>query len=214
MTQDDKDYQAKVSRYARLLRAAYATLFQVRTGRQYRPNPRAAGSGVWERVARTCIRLNAYPEHFMQAQFEFARSLPIPNTLHADTACKNYSRYRATTLYLDSPTENEVDTCVRMSPGATLLKSKQADTVAHMHSLIGKTDMHDAEVQEFVCNNPWHFDPFSIILLCPTQPYVDVFGRGALEQMENRPELEQALRDDESLHPVITCLYGLKENNA
>lgn len=199
---------------ARQLSKAYGFYFEKRMRRPYRPNPRASSQESWQRVARTCIRLGADPQHYMAAQFEFAKSLPIPNTLHADKAVKNYVRYQVTALYVDSDNSSGIDTGARMSPGVTLIKTKIADTAMHLQSLSGITDVTSIEAEEFIVKNPWHFDSLSVMLTCPTDKIADIFGAQAATELKSRPEIEQALREDETMHHILRKIHACSENNA
>lgn len=193
---------------AKQLSKVYSMYFERRMRRPYKPNARASSQESWERVARTCMRLGADPQHYIAAQFEFAKSLPIPNTLHADRAIKNYGRYQATALYIDSALPEGIDSDVRMSPGATLIKTRIADTAVHLQSLSGITDVHSADAEEFILNNPWHFDPLSVMLTCPTDKITEVFGLQAAKELASRPEIEQALREDDTMHSTLLKLHG------
>lgn len=195
---------------ARQLSKVYSMYFEQRMRRPYRPNARASSQESWERVARTCLRLGADPQHYIAAQFEFAKSLPIPNTLHADRAVKNYVRYQATALYVDSAPSDGIDNGVRMSPGVTLIKTRIADTAMHLQSLSGITDLHSTDAEEFILNNPWHFDPLSVMLACPTDKISEAFGKQAAEELASRPEIEQALREDDTMHSTLLKLHGHK----
>lgn len=210
----NSDTTQTVRLLARQLSKAYGFYFEKRMGRPYRPNPRASSQESWERVARTCIRLGADPQHYIAAQFEFAKSLPIPNTLHADKATKNYVRYQVTALYLDSETSEGIDNSVRMSPGVTLIKTKVADTTMHLQSLSGITDVTSIEAEEFITKNPWHFDPLSVMLTCPTDKIAAIFGQQAATELKSRPEIEQALREDDTMHHILRKLHACSENNA
>lgn len=80
-------------RMERTLKNTFVRAMSVKKGRPYKPTSRTDSLSCWEGAAKLCMKLQADPEDFIQAQLTLFAGYVVPSMLGGKKATNNYYKY-------------------------------------------------------------------------------------------------------------------------
>jgi hypothetical protein len=193
------------------VRTQYIEQKTARMGRKFHPNPKWDTPVFWTEVGLLCIKIDARPDLFVTAQFEFTQQPdgPFFNALRGKGAVSRYSAWVRT----HRPREYRPST-VDMDVDLDEITATMQAAVADSRSVFPDRNMLEAMRSSMIMTPAW----LRILLYPGDEEIRRTFGeRGALELLQN-PVLQRQCRAvglpvGPTLQTLLDVYPGLKSIN-
>lgn len=193
-TDEEKD----IRDYMRRARKAFDEYWYERRGRPYKPSERAEKPDTWRRIAMSCLRCGALPEHFIKANTLYAQSLLLPSMLVGKKAEGHWRTWNNTHAYLQAEDQPQaIDKGGKITTGIAILNKAIDNCKQELQYRVGTSDIFAPGIIDNVCENQYDYEAIGLMLVSEGDPKVAFTVRSrCYEWLHERPAVVKAMKDE------------------